>query len=147
MRDAPPPESIEILAGEVRTELSAQRAHVESLDAKAGVLLGLAGLLVALAPSAASVWADGARFSSVVSAGYSLVALLPRNHMFVDLRVFRAATLVEEPASMRSAILDLHLEMIDETLFVIDHKSRRLRGSIATLVAGTMFAFVGLTTG
>lgn len=43
--------SIEIVLEEVRFEREAQLQHFDSLDAKAGILLGFAGALVALAPS------------------------------------------------------------------------------------------------
>lgn len=68
MRDAPQPKSIEVLAAEVRDQLAAQRSYVETLEAKAGAVLGFAGLLIVLAPGRGGIWIEMSRLAGVVSA-------------------------------------------------------------------------------
>ena len=48
--------SITLVKEIVRDERSAQLAHFDALDTKAGVILGFAGVLVALSPSGRSIW-------------------------------------------------------------------------------------------
>lgn len=147
MRDMPPIRSIEILGAEVRDQLAAQRTHFEALDAKAGVLLGFAGLLVALAPAHATPWGEAARLAGLVSAASSLLAFSPRDYPLVDLREFRTAYLTAAPEFTRLALLDTHLLMVEAASVLNDRKSRRLRTSIATLMAAMILAVIGLTVG
>ena len=146
MRDAPQPKSIEVLAAELRDQLAAQRSYVESLDAKAGVVLGFAGLLVALAPGNETVWIDMARLTSVTSAVVALLAYLPRDYGLVDLPGFRADYVAADPALLGLALLDTHLDVLAETEIVIDHKSRRLKASIAALLVAIILSFLGFVS-
>lgn len=143
MRDAPNPRSLEVLGAEVREQLAAQLRHVEALDAKAGVLLGMAGLLVALAPSATTAWVDAGRWAGVVSASLALLAFLPRHPPLVDVRAFRTSYLTADPAFTRLALLDSYLVMLEDAEVVRDQKSRRLMASIAALLVAIMLACVG----
>jgi hypothetical protein len=43
--------SLEIVAEEVKSERRMQLAHFDSLDSRAGIVLGFAGAIVALTPS------------------------------------------------------------------------------------------------
>lgn len=144
MRDAPQPKSIEVLAAEVRDQLAAQRSYVETLEAKAGAVLGFAGLLIVLAPGRGGIWIEMSRLAGVVSAAVALFAYLPRDYGFVDLRAFRAAYVTTDPALLVLALVDTYLGVLAETVIVIDHKSRRLKGSIAGLAVAIIFAFVDL---
>ena len=134
--------SLDVLSEELRDQVAAQIRYVEGLDAKAGVLLGLAGVVVALAPPATTILADAGRLSGVISASCSLLALSPREHSLIDLRAFRAWYLTAPPASTRLALLDTRLVMLEEALFVGDQKSHRLRASIAALVLAIILVFV-----
>jgi hypothetical protein len=96
---------MDVLTSEVREQLGAQLSHFESLDAKAGVLLGFAGLFVALAPDTESTWIDVGRLAAVVSAIASLLAFLPRNYPVIDLLQLRKKYLSVAPAFTRLVLL------------------------------------------
>lgn len=49
-----------------------------------------------------------------------------------------------DPALLVLALVDTYLGVLAETVIVIDHKSRRLKGSIAGLAVAIIFAFVDL---
>jgi hypothetical protein len=57
--------SLEVVAAEVQTEREAQLRHFDALDSKAGVMLGFAGALAALAPAAFNAVVDVGRAVAV----------------------------------------------------------------------------------
>jgi len=57
--------SLELLRDEVRIERDAQLRHFDALDAKAGIILGFAGVIAALAPLDRSVLIDIGRLWAV----------------------------------------------------------------------------------
>lgn len=144
MRDAPQPQSLDLLSAEVRDQLSGQLRHLERLDGKAGFILGFAGLLVALAPPSATLWIDAARLAAIVSAVASLLSFLPAYHLVVDVRSFRDSNLTADAVSTRLELLDTYLVMLDRALAIGDQKSHRLMASLSVLVAAIILAFVGL---
>ncbi len=89
--------SIDVLDDEVREQLASQLSHFESLDAKAGVLLGFAGLFVVFAPEAGNPLIGAARLAGVVSASASLLTFLLRRYPAVDLAPLRENYLAAEP--------------------------------------------------
>ena len=143
MRDAPPIESIEILGLELRDQLAAQLRHFEGLDAKAGVLLGFAGLLVVFAPTSESGWIDAARLAGVMSAVSSLLAFHPRRYPMVDLRRYRQY-LWADHLYLRRRLLDTYAVSLDEVFVLNAKKARRLRMSVALLFVAITVAFGAL---
>ncbi|HYP23899.1 MAG TPA: hypothetical protein VEV43_10015 [Actinomycetota bacterium] len=146
MRDAPEPKSIEVFLAEVHDQLAAQRSHVESLDAKAGVVLGFSGLLAAVAPDGNALWMDLARGAAIFAGIFALFGLLPRGYAVVDLRAFQRDFLTAQPTTAQLVLFDTQLNVLADTAGVIDHKSRRLRASIAALLVAIIFAYVGPVT-
>lgn len=146
MRDAPEPKSIEVFLAEVRDQLAAQRSHVESLDAKAGVVLGFSGLLGAVAPNGSAPWMNLARGAAVFAGIVALFGLLPRGCAVVNLRTFQRDYLTAEPTTVQLVLFDTQLDVLASTAGVIDHKSRRLKASIAALLVAIIFAYVGTVT-
>ena len=147
MRDEPHPNSIEILGSEVREQLASQLVHLEAVDAKAGVVLGFAGLLVAVAPDTGPGWAAVSRLAGVVAAVLALLAFFPREYPLVDLTQLRRSKLGSQPDELRLALMDTSLMLLDHALFLDEYKSRRLRSSIVALVAAIILTFVGLVLG
>ncbi|MDQ3956928.1 MAG: hypothetical protein M3273_01245, partial [Actinomycetota bacterium] len=68
--------SLEILTAEAHDQLSDQLGHLESLDAKASVVLGFAGLFVALAPTGANGWVVASTTAGAIAAVASLLVFL-----------------------------------------------------------------------
>lgn len=59
--------SLDVVREEVRAERGAQLQHFDSIDTKAGILLGFAGALVALAPGRTTVLVQAGRAVAVVN--------------------------------------------------------------------------------
>jgi hypothetical protein len=70
--------SLDLVLDEARSEREAQLVHFEALDAKAGVVLGFAGALVALAPQRADPLIVMGRLLAVVSGLAALSSFWPR---------------------------------------------------------------------
>ena len=70
--------SLDVVIDEVRETTDAQLRHFDALDAKAGIVLGFAGALVALAPSKPSTLLTVGRSAAVASGLLSLWSFWPR---------------------------------------------------------------------
>ena len=77
--------SLDVVEEIVRREREAQLRHWDALDAKAGVMLGFAGALAALAPADLNALVDGGRITAVVGALVALWAFWPREELAVTL--------------------------------------------------------------
>jgi len=81
-------EALDLLGQEILAEREAQLRHFESQDAKAGVILGFSGILVALAGPAGVVHAAvlAVAFAAAISA---LMAFFPRSFPALDVHAIR----------------------------------------------------------
>src|ERR1700747_1870344 len=116
MPDQPSLPSLSILGELADTERAAMSAHAESLDTKAGGVLGFAGVLVGLGASAQPVLLK----SAISQAGLGLTvaaallaawAFLPRNFPVLELRRLRDKYLVASEEHTRLRLLDTQIEM------------------------------------
>jgi 3-mercaptopyruvate sulfurtransferase SseA len=85
MPDQPTLPSLSILSDQVASERETMNSHAESLDAKAGVVLGFAGVLVALGATAQSTVSESVIFQcglgvAAAAAVLAAWAFLPRRY-------------------------------------------------------------------
>lgn len=137
-----PPESDsrELLLPLLLAERDKQLAHFEGLDTKAGLLLGVAGVLTTLAPEVARPLLLASLVAAVSAGGAALASLWPRRYPGLS-----AARLTEyaaaEPAFTRRVLVDTAEEMIVRGGRILDRKTARLKLSfIALSVAGLTLA-------
>lgn len=139
------PRSIELLAAEVRARRETQLRHLESLDARAGVVLGFAGALVALARGAAAPAAIAARFIAAAAALMALWAFLPRGYPEADPAALREHYEAADPAVTQGMLMDSDVEMWLAGSEVVKVKAVRLTVSIGLLAgAVAVLAFEGV---
>ncbi len=81
--------SADVVYDEVRIERHAQLQHFDSLDSKAGVILGFAAAVIALAPSGVSTTVDAGRFVAILGAAFAFAAYWPRTIPAIKLRNLR----------------------------------------------------------
>jgi len=130
-------------------------AHAESLDTKAGVVLGFAGVLVGLgataqvAVSGRVVFQIGLGFA-VAAALLAAWAFLPRRFPVLEVYLLRQHYLMESEFETRLHLLDTEIEMVKEVADLVRRKGRRVRLSVgclaiaaALVVAGTLVATGG----
>jgi hypothetical protein len=133
--------SLALLAEEAAAELAAQERRGDSLDSKAGIMLGFSGVLVALSVSSLSgTLADiGASVAATaaVSAG---VAFLPRSYPTLALRRLRDSYLTADEEFTRLRLLDTRIAMYQQT-----EKLLAIKALLVTVAACTLGAAVVLT--
>jgi hypothetical protein len=71
--------SLDVISEEVRVEREAQQRYFDALDAKAGILLGFAGILIALARGDGPAILAG-RLVAAISGVLALAAFWPRDY-------------------------------------------------------------------
>lgn len=126
--------SIEVLLNAVERQRDQQRAHFESLDTKAGIALGFAGAIAALATDVQPVLAKVGAGASVLAAIFAVLAFRPRDLPIWDPLALRRY-LRAEPEFTQLRLLDTEIEMALRTTRLIEQKSRWLKMALVALVA------------
>jgi hypothetical protein len=121
-----------------------QLTHFDSLDSKAGIVLGFAGAIVALSPSGSQVLVEVGRGIAAISGLLALSAFWPRRYWHVDLRILRDLYLDAEPAFARLRLLDTQIGMAGDMKDAIAKKAVRLKLSMAALASAVVLTASGL---
>jgi hypothetical protein len=136
--------SLDLLLEEVRIERDLQLRHFDALDAKAGIVLGFAGALVALNSSPGSVLVGAGRFFGVGSGLAALTTFWPRRYWNIDLASFRDRYLAAEPGFAKLRLLDTQIEMARLGTAVLDQKATRLKIAMGALSVAVLLTASGL---
>lgn len=134
--------SLTLLLDLSQGEREKQLAHFDALDAKAGIVLGFAGVLIALISAIGGVWKLGALIAAFMAAGSSLAAFWPRDYPVLLPNALRSY-LTSEEAFTRLTVLDTLGTMIDATSELLRHKARRLRTALASLATAALLYGLG----
>jgi len=129
--------SLELVSDLVLAERQAQLGHVESLDNKAGIVLGFSGAVVALATRQTSSLAIAGTVLAALAAALAVWTFLPRSFPVFEARALRDLYLRENPSFTRLQVLDTTVQMIEEGARLIRAKSWRLRVAMTLLVVAT----------
>jgi hypothetical protein len=135
--------SLDVVMGEVQREREAQLRHFDALDSKAGVMLGFAGALAALAPAEVSLLVDVGRAVAVTGALAALWAFWPRRYGAIQLLALRKRYLAAEPEFAQLRLLDTQITTIEELAATLYRKGRRLKLSMSLVAAGALLVFAG----
>lgn len=153
MSDTPALPSLKILLDQVAAERETMNAHAESLDAKAGVILGFAGVLVGLGATAQAAISTNAVFQSglavaAVAAGLAAWAVLPRPYPVMQVLPARQKFLTAGESETQLQLLDLQIKIVMEVAEKVKRKGIRLRWSVTCLAIATALVVIGtLSTG
>jgi hypothetical protein len=115
----------------------------ESLDTKAGLLLGVSGVIVTMAPAVARPLLITSVAAVVLAGGFALASLWPRGFPMLDatrLSDYAPA----DPALTRRVLLDTAEEMVIEASKAIRRKTLRLKWSFMTLAIGGLTLAIGI---
>lgn len=125
--------SLDLIAGEIRAERDALVRHLDALDAKAGIVLGSAGVVAAIAAQRVSATYGTGLGISVLAALTALAALIPQRLPVWDVDDLRRYV-VAEPVFTTTTMLDSSIDMVRELKLVLELKIDRLR--VAALLLG-----------
>jgi hypothetical protein len=138
--------SLELLIEINQSEREAQLSHFESLDTKSGLVLGFAGVLIALGNGAGSVAGTGSTTFAAIAALAAVSSFWPRRFPSVDpTRLGDYA--VSELSFTQLTILDTFELMLVETAQRLETKSRRLKFALLSLSAAAVLAALDLVFG
>ncbi|HTJ75645.1 MAG TPA: hypothetical protein VL337_09800 [Acidimicrobiales bacterium] len=147
MTDLPPLPSLEVLLDAVRTQREQQLGHFESLDTKAGVVVGFSGAIAALAKDVDKIVAKAGVGMAVVAAALAVLSFWPRGQPVFALRPMRDSLLTADAKVTRLRLLDTEIAMAEEASGLIAQKARwlglalvALLASVAFLVSGTLLS-------
>jgi hypothetical protein len=135
--------SLDLVLEEVRREREAQLRHFDALDAKAGVVLGFAGLVTIAAPQLNALLTI-ARLTAAASALSALLAFWPRRYWSTDVRKLRNLYLRAEPRFTELKLTDTMIGMVESIGRRLSQKAQRLKFSMTLLAVGAVFASAGL---
>lgn len=140
--------SLSVVIDQVASERETMNAHAESLDGKAGIVLGFTGVLVGLGATAQAMISENAVFQAglsvaVIAALLAAWAFLPRNYPVLEVQVLRDSYLASPPQDTQLVLLDTQIEMVKQTADLVKRKGRRVRWSIACLATAAMLIVIG----
>jgi hypothetical protein len=144
--------SLVIVLTQVATERETMNAHAESLDGKAGVVLGFAGVLVGLGATSQIVVSSGIIFQiglavAVVAAILAAWAFLPRRYPVLEVERLRQANLTASEAETRLELLDTQIVMVKEAATLVRQKGWRVRAAVGGLAIAAALVVAGTVIG
>ena len=137
--------SLDVLLDQARLERAHQLQHFDALDGKAGILLGFAGALIALAPSGLRVGLDGGRTAAVVAAYFALRTFWPRSIPITNLLVLRQGHTASDEAFRKLALVDNQIDIVRRSRVILRDKAWRLKASMASLGIASVLTAVGVS--
>lgn len=135
--------SLDLLFDLVQSERDKQRAHFDSLDGKAGIVLGFTGLLVTLAPELPIGYVVLVVLAALFSAGLSLAAFFPRQYPILEVGTMREYLTAQE----RDAKLTLHdtlAAMVVEGGKTLERKGEVLKAAFIALSVTSAILGIGV---
>jgi hypothetical protein len=151
MPDTPALPSLPFLLDQVASEREVMNAHADSLDTKAGFLLGFAGVLVGLGATAqTTVSVDGVFRSGLavaaVAAGLAAWAVLPRRYPVLQVLPMRQKFLAVAESETQLHLLDVQIKMIMDTAQLVKREGARVRWSAICLAIAAVLVVLGTLT-
>lgn len=138
-----------MLLQNVYAERQARFDAIDGLDAKAGILFGFSGVLIALVGTIPHWWMRGLVLApSLVSAGFCLAALLVRRVKITNSQKARDRYLKEPPSVAGRTLLDTLTGQEESIDSVLSEKADLVQVALVTLaVAIACMAVLVLITG
>jgi len=146
--EAAPLPSLSLIVEQVATERETINAHAESLDSKAGVVLGFAGVLVGLGATAqGSVGQLAFQMGlgvAVLSAALAAWGFLPRRYLVLEVFRLRQSYLTAPDEETQLQLLDTQVEMVREAAELVKLKGGRVKLSVGCLAASAALIVTGI---
>ncbi len=138
--------SLTLVLNSLERERDRQQDHFDSVDTKAGVVLGFSGVLAAIALEAWHPLELAALAVSLLASSFAVGAFWPRRLPVLEPRALRRYLEAEERITQLT-LVDTYLPMIEQARDVLDRKVRRLKGAMVLLGIAALAAATGGITG
>lgn len=124
-------------------------SHAESLDTKAGVVLGFAGVLVGLGATTQPVISAEVAFQAglgfaVIAALLAAVSFLPRRYPVLEVARLRESNLTASSEDTKLELLDTEIQMVREAGALVRTKGRRIQAAVVCLAVGAALVVAGI---
>ena len=123
-------------------------SHAESLDSKAGVVLGFVGVLVGLgataqpAVSGRGVFQTGLAFA-VLAAVVAALSFLPRRYSVLQVARLRQSNLTAPTQETKLELLDTEIVMVEKAATLVRQKGLGVRISVVCLAIASTLVVIG----
>lgn len=134
--------SVERVLTAIHRHRDQQQAHFESLDTKAGLLVGFAGAIAALAKDVDSVLGKLGLVGAAAAAVLGIVSFWPRSYPVFDPRRLRQYLRAEDEFTALR-LVDTETKMALKASRLIEHKARWLRWALVVLVGAVVLLATG----
>lgn len=114
----------------------------DGLDTKAGLILGFAGVIVALSHRVTTGLSLAGHALATVAALFAMLAFLPRRYGEVDVRGLRREFAGADEHFTKVALLDAHLQVWEALNKVFPRKQQRLKLSMVCLGASVIIVMI-----
>lgn len=146
--DLPDLPSLDLVARQVALERQTMNSHAESLDTKAGVVLGFAGVLVGLGATAQQAISAEVPFEvglgfAVLSALLAALSFLPRRYPVLEVARLRESNLTASVHETTLELLDTEIQMVQEAAALVRTKGRRVQSAVISLAVGASLVVAG----
>lgn len=140
--------SLDLVASQVATERATMSSHAESLDTKAGVVLGFAGVLVGLGSTAQATISREVAFQiglgfAVLAALLAALSFLPRRYPVLEVARLRENNLTAPVEDTKLELLDTEIVMVDEAASLVRKKGQGVQASVISLALGASLVVAG----
>lgn len=135
--------SLNVVESALRQEEESYRFRAASIDTRSGLLLGAAGVLVALAGSKGDIAAVLSQILAAAAGSAAVYALWPRVDKGIAPRALRDHYLDVDPTRTRLVLLSTRLELYTKDEKALIAKAHRLRVSAALLLAAVTAIVIG----
>jgi len=148
MSELPDLPSLDLVASQVAIERATMSSHAESLDTKAGVVLGFAGVLVGLGATAQTDISSEVTFEvglgfAVLAAVLAALSFLPRRYPVLQVARLRENNLTAREEETKLELLDTEIAMVDEAAMMVRTKGGRVQGAVISLAVGASLVVAG----
>jgi hypothetical protein len=135
--------SLSLILETIIGERSARSALLETIDARAGVLLGFAAALAALAPEDVGPFVEIGRAAAVLGGIVALATFWPREYGNLDVELLADSAAAERVFISRS-LIQAQREIVLGLIELIAKKIRRLRIGMVLIASASVSIAVGL---
>lgn len=137
-------ESMDVVRSELDVERAAQEKRSETVDSRAGIVLGFSGVLAGLALNSKSAWAVPGALVAAASAVIAASVLMPRMHANIQPRGLYGGYVTKPAEATKRAVLDTRIVDYESNKEQLDAKLGRLELAVGLLVTAIILVVLAL---
>lgn len=139
--------SLDDLRQELDIKVAEQERRGASFDTKAGLLLGLGGILIGLSPDGNNLARLIGCVAAALAAGAAIWAMFPRVSAGLAPRAMRNKYLANDPETTRLKLLDTRIWLYEQDEERLHQKMQRMVAAVILLAIAVGLMLLGAITG